>query len=133
MYTALYSTHVGQDLTISTYPHNWIIGQNTVIYILKAFIRANSLTFRNSRKISVNSQGLSNDRCPWSCNPIAMVLIAPTQMCTYRRGLLRCRPSIDGQCEKPLNVGTATDTDSYAFSINTKRQREEDRGHHPCP
>lgn len=41
-------------------------------------VRAND---RNSRKISINSQGLSNDGCPWICNYLAAGIVSREEYC----------------------------------------------------
>ncbi len=51
--------------------------------------------------------------------------------CIYWRGLLRCRPTIDGQCEKPQNVGRQPIQIPALFRFKHQQltsQRGDDRG-----
>jgi len=44
--------------------------------------------------------------CEFSEFSVIFVMnIAERCICIFERGLLRCRPTIDGQCEKPQRVG----------------------------
>lgn len=50
--------------------------------------------------------------------------------CIYWRGLLRCRPTIDRQCEKPQAVERQQIQIPTLFLFPTQRQRGDDRGMH---
>ena len=122
---------VNNCVTLPCRPHRrspvtGTVGGSADIFLKSVYPRW-FLTNRNSRKISYQSQGSSNGRCPWICDSAPSGTAFREERA--RRPLLhtsvasaRCRSILIGQCEKPLFVGRQQIQTSTLFCILTPGQ-----------
>ena len=87
---------------------------------LQAFICADFLTIWNSRKITCQSQGLSNGRCPWLCKHLIWIsLWIPYRFLhTHAWASAWLLSDFDKAMREASNGRTATGSDSRAFPYN---------------